>query len=56
MNEQSKTTLPGANITPKHVEGGVEPLTIEQEAIRANLEAMKQSTNQKTDQRITSND
>jgi hypothetical protein len=44
MNEHSTTLLPGASKHVPHVEGGVEPLTIEEEALRANEEAERQST------------
>ena len=44
MNENSTTTIPGAYIYQPPIEGVVEPLTTEQEARRANLEAERQST------------
>jgi len=49
VNEYSTTTLPGANTHRPHVECGVEAMTVEQEARRANEEAAKQSTAPKKD-------
>jgi hypothetical protein len=48
MNENSPTTFPGLNTQPKHIESGVIPLTIEEEARRANAEAERQSTKKET--------
>jgi hypothetical protein len=43
MQEGSTTLIPGANIYKPHVEGGVTPLSLLEEALRANVEAAKQS-------------
>jgi len=45
MNEKSQTLLPGAAIYKPHHETGVmDQLSFAEEALRANLEATKQST------------
>jgi hypothetical protein len=44
LNENSPTMIPGANIYQPHQEVGVDHLTLEQEARRANAEAERQST------------
>jgi hypothetical protein len=42
--------IPGVNIQPRHVETGVTPLSLLEEALRANLEAAKQSSPKKVKQ------
>jgi hypothetical protein len=48
LNENSPAIIPGINTQPKHIESGVIPLTIEEEARRANAEAERQSTKKET--------
>lgn len=47
MQEGSTTVIPNANTHRPHVESGVEAMTIEEEAIRANREAERQSSPKK---------
>lgn len=44
MNEHSQTLIPGANTHRPHVETGIEPMSLVEEAQRAAKEAEKQST------------